>query len=126
MRLALALLSLALLSLALAACAPDPEITAAEILPGADSKRGKELIQRYGCGSCHSIPGVPGADALVGPALERFGLRSFIAGRLPNTPDNLVTWIHNPKQVDEKTAMPNIGISKNDAVHIARYLYGLR
>ena len=119
-------LALAALAVALTGCAPDPEITAAEILPGADPRRGKELIQRYGCGSCHSIPGVPGADALVGPPLERFGLRSFIAGRLQNTPDHLVAWIHNPKQVDEKTAMPNMGISKDDAVHIARYLYGLR
>ena len=114
------------LALTMVGCAPDPEITAAEILPGANPKRGKELIQRYGCGSCHSIPGVPGADALVGPPLDRFGLRSFIAGRLQNTPEHLVRWIHNPKQVDDKTAMPNMGISKSDAVHIAGYLYELR
>jgi cytochrome c2 len=119
-------LALALLAVLLSGCAPDPEISAAQVVPGGDPRRGKELILRYGCGSCHTIPGVPGADALVGPPLDRFGLRSFIAGRLQNTPDHLVRWIHNPKQVDEKTAMPEMGIPESEAVHIARYLYGLR
>jgi cytochrome c2 len=122
MRLAAALFACA----ALTGCAPDPEISAAHILPIGDPLRGKQLMVRYGCGSCHTIPGVPGADALVGPPLTRFGLRSYIAGRAPNTPDQLVNWIQNPKQIDEKTAMPNMGIPKSDAVHIARYLYGLR
>ena len=122
MRLVLVVLLCALIT----ACAPDPEISAAEIVPGADARRGRELILRNGCGSCHTIPGIPGADAVVGPPLTRFALRSYIAGRIANTPENLVTWIHDPKQVDEKTAMPVMGISKSDAVHIARYLYSLR
>ena len=116
----------ALLCGCLAGCSPDPEVGAASIVPGGDPGKGRELILRNGCGSCHTIPGIPGADGVVGPPLTKFALRSYIAGRIANTPDNLVTWIHNPKQVDDKTAMPNMGIPKAEAMNIARYLYGLR
>jgi cytochrome c2 len=112
--------------LLMAGCAPDPEVSASAVVPGGNPQRGKALILRYGCGSCHTIPGISGADGLVGPPLLKFAMRSFIAGRLQNTPDHLVAWIHNPKQIDEKTAMPNMGIPETEAVHIARYLYSLR
>ena len=32
-------------------------------------QHGKELIQGYGCGACHMVPGVHGARGLVGPPL---------------------------------------------------------
>ena len=51
---------------------------------GGDPDRGKEQIVAYGCGSCHVIPGVPGAKGLVGPPLTQFAHRAFIAGEVPN------------------------------------------
>src|SRR4051794_38015764 len=90
--------------LVLAACSgqvngvPEPrDISADQIAAG------RQLIARYGCGSCHAIPGVPGADAMAGPPLSRFYQRSYIAGRLPNTEDNLIRWIQNPQQVEPGT-----------------------
>jgi hypothetical protein len=55
--------------------------------PSSDDARdaGRRLIASYGCGSCHSIPGVPGADSMAGPPLHCFYERTYIAGRLPNT-----------------------------------------
>ncbi|MEO3777648.1 c-type cytochrome [Micromonospora sp. B11E3] len=87
--------------------------------------RGAQLIARYGCGSCHTIPGVARADGLVGPPLTRFGARSYVAGELPNNADNLQRWIMDPQAVEPGTAMPKLGVSAIDAQDIAAYLYTL-
>jgi cytochrome c len=118
------LLPALLLAAALACDEEDPDAhEEARALTGGDPARGRALIQRYGCGSCHSIPDVPGARGTVGPALSAIPSRSYIGGVLQHTPDNLVRWIENPKAVDEKTAMPNLVVTREDARDIAAYLY---
>jgi cytochrome c2 len=86
---------------------------------------GAALISWYGCGACHSIPGIAGADALVGPPLDHFARRGYIAGVLHNSPDNLVLWIRNPQKFVPGNAMPALGIDDHDAHDIAAYLYSL-
>jgi cytochrome c len=93
------------------------------LLAGGDPARGHEAVRRYGCQSCHTIPGVRAAKAVVGPPLAGIGSRSYIAGVLPNTPDNLVRWIRNPPSIDDRTAMPFLGVTEADARDIATYLY---
>jgi cytochrome c1 len=88
--------------------------------------RGKQLMTDYGCVSCHTVPGIRGADANVGPPLTKFGRRTYIGGVLENTPANLVRWIENPPGVDPMTAMPNLRVDDRDAHDIAAYLYTLR
>jgi len=87
-----------------------------------EAQRGARLIQRYGCGSCHTIPGIDGADGLVGPPLTRWSQRSYIAGVLPNDSDNLAFWIQNPQQVIKGVDMPDMGIKEREAQAIAAYL----
>ncbi len=99
---------------------------AARSMTGGDPHRGQSAISRYGCSTCHTIPGVRGATALVGPPLDRIASRSYIAGVLPNTPDNMIRWIENPPGVDKMTAMPNLGVTEGDARDIASYLYTLK
>ena len=91
--------------------------------PESSVAAGRALIASYGCGSCHSIPGVPGADSRTGPPLDRFYERSYIAGRLPNTEENLVKWIQNPQQIKPGNAMPNMGVAQDQAHDIVAYLY---
>ncbi|GAA4574540.1 hypothetical protein GCM10023176_41760 [Micromonospora coerulea] len=117
---ALTVLSLA----ALTGCASTSPPPPPEVHSGRPD-RGAELITRYGCGSCHTIPGVSRADGLVGPPLTRFGARSYIAGQLPNNADNLSRWITDPQAVEPGTAMPKLGVSAIDAQDIAAYLYTL-
>lgn len=93
---------------------------------GGDANAGRQALVNFGCGSCHTIPGVRGADAMVGPPLNAWSRRSFIAGRLPNTPENLVHWIVTPQTVEPGTAMPNLGVSEREARDMAAYLYKLR
>ncbi len=91
-----------------------------------NAKLGKQAIEKYGCGACHTIPGVKEADALVGPPLTHFAERSFIAGQLANTEENLARWIRNPQEVEPGTAMPNLGVSAEDAENIAAYISTLK
>jgi cytochrome c2 len=91
-----------------------------------DPVAGTHQIQRYGCGACHAIPGVPGAHGAVGPPLGGIASRRIIAGRLPNTPDNLIHWIENPQAVEPGNVMPDLGVSAADARDIAAYLYTLK
>lgn len=93
---------------------------------GGDARRGAEVIGQYGCGSCHTIPGVRDATGLVGPPLLWWSRRTYIAGELPNTPENLVHWIRSPQSVEPHTAMPTLGLSDQQARDAAAYLYTLR
>lgn len=92
---------------------------------GGDPDRGEQVIAGQGCGACHEIPGIRGAHGKVGPPLDSFARRSFVAGELPNTPDNLVLWIQNPTAVHPRTAMPNLGLDAQAARDVAAYLYTL-
>ncbi|MGZ8456868.1 MAG: c-type cytochrome, partial [Gemmatirosa sp.] len=65
----------------------DTEVREARALThGGEPAYGRALIQHYGCGSCHEIPGVPGARGNVGPSLATLRQRSFVGGVLPHTP----------------------------------------
>lgn len=93
---------------------------------GGDPARGHALIQQYGCGSCHQIPGVAGAHGHVGPSLADFRDRAYVAGVLPHSPENVMRWIEDPQKVDSLTAMPKLGVSHGEARDITAYLYALR
>jgi cytochrome c len=96
------------------------------IAAGGSPERGASTIRRFDCGSCHTIPGIRGARGVVGPPLTAMARRTYIAGRLPNRPDNLVRWVRDPHAVDELTAMPAVGLDEQQARDVAAYLYTLR
>ena len=92
---------------------------------GGDPVRGEMVILTHGCGACHTIPGIRGARGLVAQPLTFWSKRTFIAGELPNTPDNLVRWVMDPRAIRPKTAMPNLGLDMQEARDVAAYLYTL-
>ena len=122
----LALLAPVALSVALALAACQSGGTPPRIVKGGSTTIGKDLIVKYGCGSCHTIPGIRNANGLVGPPLIHWGRRSMIAGRLPNTPDNLIRWVHDPQGVEPGTDMPNLGVTQTEARNIAAYLENIQ
>ncbi|MFC7397524.1 c-type cytochrome [Chelatococcus sp. GCM10030263] len=93
---------------------------------GADPERGRRLIQAYGCQACHAVPGVAGVDGIVGPPLRHFAARAFIGGTFANEPSVLIRWIEDAPGMMPATAMPDMGVSRDEARDIAAYLYTLR
>ncbi len=93
---------------------------------GGNARLGRADIRKYGCYTCHTISGVPGARGLVGPPLDGIGQRQYIAGELPNNAANLMRWIQHPHSVEPHTLMPEMGVTETDSRDIAAYLYTLR
>jgi cytochrome c len=91
-----------------------------------DAENGRLLLRQFACGRCHEIPGVATASGRVGPPLERLAVRVYLAGMLPNTPDNLVRWIVAPQDLKPGTAMPDLDVAEAHARDMAAYLYTLR
>lgn len=91
-----------------------------------DAYRGASLINKYGCGGCHSIPDIANANGNVGPPLQHVGTRTYIAGILNNSPDNMSLWLQNPQKVLPGNAMPAMGISQQDSRDMTAFLYTLK
>jgi cytochrome c1 len=89
---------------------------------------GQQLIQQKGCGSCHTIPGVAGANGVIGPSLAGVASRKTLAGgEVPNNgPDDLKKWILDPPAVKPGTAMPKLGLTDDEATKIVAYLETLK
>jgi len=98
----------------------------AQVQTGGSIDRGKAAIQRYGCQACHKVPGVDGPQGMVGPSLEHMAARNYIAGKFPNTPENMTRWLQNPQSMDPNNAMPNLSVTPADSRDITAYLYTLK
>ena len=119
-------LSLVLLLSLLGCATPGPSTVTIQQIPAGDPAVGVVAFQTYGCHTCHVIPGVRNANSLAGPPLTAWAERSYIAGKLPNEPVHLIEWLRFPQRVEPGTAMPDMGVTAEDAHHMAAYLYTLR
>ncbi|KPV52181.1 cytochrome C oxidase subunit II [Kouleothrix aurantiaca] len=106
------------------AAAADP----ARLGPG-DPARGEKafLNTKNLCITCHAISGYKEAVGVTGPNLTYFGNRETIgAGALPNTPENLSRWIHNPGEVKPGNIMSTVikpgTVSDQDIADIVAFL----
>jgi len=127
---ALSALAAALACIALSSCseqpaAPPGDVPAKKETVG-DANSGSRAIRELGCGTCHGIPGIRGANGVVGPPLDRMGRRIYIAGLLRNTPDNMMTWLRDPQSIVPGNAMPNMHLSEEQVRNITAYLLTLK
>lgn len=110
------------IALVAASCRGEEHRDSFRVATGGDADRGHDVIAEHGCAACHDIPGVRAPGGLVGPPLGGFARRTFIAGELPNTPENLVRWIQHPHRIEPHTAMPELGLTEKEARDVAAYL----
>jgi mono/diheme cytochrome c family protein len=100
-----------------------PRTTTTEAANGiGDVRRGEQALHQYACNACHTIPGITGSHPNVGPPLAGLARRALIGGKLANTPDNMVRWLRHTREVDPQTAMPEMGVTEQDARDMAAYL----
>jgi cytochrome c len=105
----------------LAGCARQPPDE--DPLTGGNPRVGRQLLARYGCAACHEIKGIAHSDSKVGPSLTDMREQAYVAGVIPNSASNLIRWIRHPREVDPKTAMPELGVSEAEARDMVAYLY---
>lgn len=106
-------------SLALFGCADRPTSVPTDVA------RGRVALHDHGCGSCHRIPGVAGANGIVGPPLAHLRRQVYIAGSLPNTSENMVRWIRAPQAIVPQSVMPDMQVTQVDATAMTAYLLSL-
>jgi cytochrome c1 len=87
---------------------------------------GLVALQRFQCGACHVIPGVTGARGQVGPPLDDYARRVYIAGKLPRDEALLARWIADAPSLSPGTAMPKIPMTDTEARAMAAFLYRVR
>lgn len=97
----------------------------APMVTAGDAERGRTLIRKYGCGTCHLVPGVEGAVGTMGPPLAGIADRPILMGGIPNEPANMMKWIRDPREINPRTLMPDLNLGEQDASDIAAYLYTL-
>lgn len=93
---------------------------------GDRSEQARVALHQYGCIACHAIPGITGSQLQFGPPLDRLARRGMLAGRIANTPENLVRLIKAPRSIDPQIAMPDMGVPDEHARLIADYLLKLQ
>lgn len=89
----------------------DPNYKHPETFKGGDPEKGQKLFESVGCLACHELEG---KGEVFGPDLSK------VAGKVD--PDWLVSWLSNPKEYNDKSRMPDLRLSVEDASDIASYL----
>jgi cytochrome c oxidase subunit 2 len=98
---------------------------AAAAVAAGDVAEGAALYAKSACVGCHTIRGV--STGVIGPDLTHFGSRTMLAaGILPNTPENVATWIKNPLAIKPAAKMPALGLTDEQARALAAYLLSLK
>ena len=86
---------------------------------------GSQLFISKGCINCHAVQGVNTYNR-TGPDLSHIGSRTSIAaGMLPNTRENMIEWLRYTDTVKPGVAMPNLGLSQEEAESLTAYMQTL-
>jgi cytochrome c oxidase subunit 2 len=90
-------------------------------------RRGRDLVLRENCGTCHAIRGTRAAGTL-GPDLTHVGSRSTLgAGRLDNNTGTLAAWIANSQAIKPGNLMPSTTAYTGEELRlVAAYLASLK
>jgi cytochrome c oxidase subunit II len=87
---------------------------------------GGALFITKACFACHAVRGTI-AQGVVGPDLTHLMSRETIAsGAVPNTPDNLRKWVHDPAAFKPGSLMPTSELTDHELDQVVGYLLTLR
>ena len=105
-----------------------PRARACPSAPGGDPPGMRSLIRQRAAARATPSRASRAPTAAIGPNLAGVASRNRIAGgAVPNNgPDDLKRWIMNPPALKPGTAMPNLGLTDDDATKIVAYLETLK
>lgn len=73
--------------------------------------RGQKLFLSTGCGACHRVRGLEGANGVIGPDLTHVGARTSLAGGMfPNTVGAFAGWIASAQHLKPGNGMPSFDV----------------
>ncbi len=81
-----------------------------------NAARGRELVERYRCQACHTVPGIAPVPGATAPSLARLDV----------PPATLAAYLQNPRISDPSNTMPDLDIPPEDARDLAAFLMTLR
>jgi cytochrome c oxidase subunit 2 len=92
------------------------------------AQRGAQVFAREGCIQCHAVRYGRGAiGGEIGPDLTHLASRQTLAaGILPNTRDNLATWVTNPQSIKPGNNMPPTNLDSDSLLALLAYLESLK
>jgi cytochrome c oxidase subunit II len=70
-------------------------------------KAGRDAFIENGCGACHTVRGLPGADGELGPDLTHVGSRILIAGWFDGNVGTFGGWIASAQHLKPGNRMPS-------------------
>ncbi len=98
----------------------------ASIPTTASQMEGEKLFSQGTCITCHTIQGTL-ANGKVGPNLTHIASRKLLAaGRLPNTRDDLASWIFDPQHLKPGVKMPQHNLPPGELQSLVEYLESLK
>ena len=88
--------------------------------------RGRDVFMAGTCIMCHAVSGTP-ANARRAPDLSHVASRSMLAaGALPNTAEQLASWIENPQRHKPGANMPALQLPPQELQDLVSYLGSLQ
>jgi mono/diheme cytochrome c family protein len=100
--------------------------TAGPAVPAAEANvaHGKQLLSERGCVSCHRVSGAGlSSPPSNQPAVRTLGLAPDLRfARERSEPSTIVRWLLDPQRLKHDAAMPNLGLSPDDARDLAAFL----
>lgn len=95
-------------------------------IQSSDASAGKTVFETNACISCHTIAGTV-ATGRFGPDLTHLASRDTIAsGSVPNTPENIRTFVDNPAHFKPGVLMPPMHLNDHDLDLVTQYLTSLK
>jgi cytochrome c oxidase subunit 2 len=87
---------------------------------------GERVFLSLSCINCHAVSGTPAAGRF-GPDLSHLMSRQTLgAGVIPNTPENLRRWIHEPQAMKPGNLMPDMQLNERELDQVHGYLSSLK
>jgi cytochrome c oxidase subunit 2 len=87
---------------------------------------GKRLFLSQSCVNCHRVRGTSAAGTYAPDLTHLMSRRTLASGKIPNTRENLRSWIANPQAIKQGCLMPAFGLSERDLDRVVDYLTTLR